>query len=66
MLAYKSITMKWYALGRATKNGLKKSVFEIMNAGLNVSWLYHKMPVVSNAIENRRIIFRESKGQSEA
>ena len=31
--------------------------FEIMNAGLNVSWLYPEMPVVANAIENRRIIF---------
>lgn len=31
--------------------------FEIMNAGLNTSWLYPEMPVVSNAIENREVIF---------
>ena len=29
--------------------------FEIMNAGLNVSWLYPEMPVVANAIESREI-----------
>lgn len=29
--------------------------FEIMNAGLNVIWLYPEMPVVANAIESREI-----------
>lgn len=29
--------------------------YEIMNAGLNVSWLYPEMPVVANAIEKREI-----------
>lgn len=29
--------------------------FEVMNAGINVSWLYPEMPVVANAIEQRRI-----------
>ena len=33
-----------------------KIAFEVMNAGLNVSWLYPEMPVVANAIETRRII----------
>lgn len=31
--------------------------FEIMNAGMNISWLYPEMPVVANAIENRKVIF---------
>ncbi len=29
--------------------------FEVMNAGVNVSWLYPEMPVVANAIEQRKI-----------
>lgn len=29
--------------------------FEVMNAGINVSWLYPEMPVVANAIEQRQI-----------
>lgn len=29
--------------------------FEVMNAGINVSWLYPEMPVVANAIEQREI-----------
>lgn len=29
--------------------------FEVMNAGLNISWLYPEMPVVANAIEQREI-----------
>ena len=33
-----------------------KIAFEVMNAGINISWLYPEMPVVANAIENRKII----------
>lgn len=33
-----------------------KIAFEVMNAGLNISWLYPEMPVVANSIENRKII----------
>ena len=29
--------------------------YEVMNAGLNVTWLYPEMPVVANAIEQRKI-----------
>ena len=29
--------------------------FEVMNTGVNVSWLYPEMPVVANAIEQREI-----------
>lgn len=29
--------------------------FEVMNTGVNVSWLYLEMPVVANAIEQREI-----------
>lgn len=29
--------------------------FELMNSGANISWLYQEMPVVSNAIEERKI-----------
>lgn len=29
--------------------------FEVMHAGLNVTWLYPEMPVVANAIEQRKI-----------
>lgn len=32
-----------------------KIAFEVMNAGLNVTWLYPEMPVVANTIEQRRI-----------
>lgn len=32
-----------------------KIAFEVMNAGLNVTWLYPEMPVVANAIEQRKI-----------
>lgn len=32
-----------------------KIAFEVMNAGMNVSWLYPEMPVVANAIEQRKI-----------
>ncbi len=31
--------------------------FEVMNAGVNVSWLYPEMPVVANAIEQREIFW---------
>lgn len=31
--------------------------YEVMNAGLNSSWLYPEMPFVANTIENRRVIF---------
>ncbi len=31
--------------------------FEVMNAGVNVSWLYPEMPVVANAIEQRKIFY---------
>lgn len=31
--------------------------FEIMNAGMNISWLYPEMPVVANSIENRKVIY---------
>lgn len=34
-----------------------KIAFEVMNAGLNVSWLYPEMPVVANAIEQREIFY---------
>lgn len=37
-------------------NNPDKIAFEVMNAGLNISWLYPEMPVVANAIENRKII----------
>lgn len=33
----------------------EKIAFEVMNAGLNVTWLYPEMPVVANAIEQRKI-----------
>lgn len=33
-----------------------KIAFEVMNAGINISWLYPEMPVVANTIENRRVI----------
>ena len=33
-----------------------KIAFEVMNAGINIRWLYPEMPVVANAIENRKII----------
>lgn len=32
-----------------------KIAFEVMNAGLNVTWLYPEMPVVANTIEQRTI-----------
>ena len=32
-----------------------KIAFEVMNAGLNVTWLYPEMPVVANTIEQRKI-----------
>jgi len=32
-----------------------KIAFEIMNAGMNVTWLYPEMPVVANVIEQRKI-----------
>ncbi len=31
--------------------------FEVMNAGVNVSWLYPEMPVVANAIEQREVFY---------
>lgn len=31
--------------------------YEVMNSGLNVSWLYPEMPVVANAIEQRKIFY---------
>lgn len=31
--------------------------FEVMNAGMNSSWLYPEMPVVANTIENRDFNF---------
>ena len=36
----------------------EKIAFEVMNAGLNLSWLYPEMPVVANAIEMRRVLLR--------
>ncbi len=33
----------------------EKIAFEVMNAGINVTWLYPEMPIVSNAIEQRKI-----------
>lgn len=34
-----------------------KIAFEIMNAGINVTWLYPEMPIVANTIANRQIFF---------
>ncbi len=33
----------------------EKIAFEVLNAGMNLSWLYPEMPVVSSSIEERKI-----------
>lgn len=42
-------------LHKITLRNPDEIAFELMNAGLNVSWLYPEMPVVANAIEKRKI-----------
>lgn len=38
-------------------NDPEEIAFEVMNTGVNVSWLYPEMPVVANAIEQREIFY---------
>lgn len=43
-------------LHRISLNNAEEIAYELINSGLNVSWLYPEMPVVSNAIERRGVI----------
>jgi len=36
-------------------NNPKEIAYELMQNGMNDSWLYPEMPIVSNEIENRKI-----------
>ncbi|MCI9389525.1 MAG: FRG domain-containing protein [Lachnospiraceae bacterium] len=44
-------------LHKIVLNNADEIAFEVMNAGLNISWLYPEMPVVANAIEQREIFY---------
>lgn len=43
-------------LHRIQLNNAENIAYELVNSGLNVSWLYPEMPIVSNAIEKRGVI----------
>lgn len=43
-------------LHRIQLNNAENIAYELVNSGLNVSWLYPEMPIVSNAIERRGVI----------
>ncbi len=46
-----------YFLHKVLLRNPTEIAFEVMNSGLNVSWLYPEMPVVANAIEQREIFY---------
>ena len=42
-------------LSRITLYSPQKIAYELMAAGINTSWLYPKMPIIANEIENRKV-----------
>ena len=43
------------AMQNMTPFNVDRIAYEMMNQGMNISWIYPEMPVVANEIESRRI-----------
>ena len=53
--AMQNMTPINHCLHRIKLFNVDRIAYEMMNQGMNISWIYPEMPVVANEIESRRI-----------